>query len=894
MQNYKLINRVFAGVAFVFSLVIYLKTIAPTVSFWDCGEFITCSYTLGIPHPPGAPFYLLIGRIFTMLPIAADIALRVNIISALSSAITVMLTYLIIVRLVRQWRGEPRNSEDMFVLVASGLVGALAFAFTDTFWFNAVEAEVYAISMFFTSIIVWLILVWLEKAEEPGSERYILIIAYLVGLAIGVHLLMILALPAVFMIVYFKYLDRTGQKISFANLAIFGVITLVIFAVIYPGVVQWIPRMAGKFTLWSLLLLLLVLLVSTFFVIYFKKRIASLALISLLLVILGYSTYSMIYIRSGLDPEIDENDPENTKQMVSYLNREQYGTWSTFPRRFKGMPQEWEFKQLQEYGRVPKSQGYATYKWDKQMDFMWNYQIKKMYLRYFLWQFAGKGKTFGQDGFISETISFNGLLGLPLFLGLIGMVHHFYRNWRHALSITALLLLTGILIVIYLNQEDPQPRERDYVFVGSFFAFSIWIGMGVTAIIEMIQEALHNKSKLRYMVSIAAGVLLLLAVPVNLLATNYTEHNRTGNYVAYDYSYNILQTCDENGILFTNGDNDTFPLWFLQYVYGIRKDVRVVNLSLLNTPWYIKQLKKEDPKVPITLPDSKIDGLEVMGWKEQTITIPVPQNVRDKVLTDMGEVKELVPEENSVPTEISFQVKPTVYGQGIRVQDYMVLNILYANRWQKPIYFAVTVSNQNKLNLDDYLRMDGLCFEVTPTVDEDLMAKKLHEHLFETFQYRGLNDPNVYLSDNIKGLLQNYRAAFLRLADYYRRKQNMQSMVSVLDRMESVMPDSVIPPPDFRLPIQIGSLYDLAGETDKFIKKVEWAVSMDPDNAYSVGTLVTLYGREGDHQKAVDLLEKWLLAHPDDPEARNKLEQERAFTNAGRDSVKETDKNVNQ
>jgi len=892
MQNNKLINRVFAGVAFVFSLIIYLKTIAPTVSFWDCGEFITCSYILGIPHPPGAPFYLLIGRIFSMIPIATDIGLRVNIISALSSAITVMLTYLIIVRLVKQWRGEPKNSEDLFVLVASGIVGALAFAFTDTFWFNAVEAEVYAISMFFTSIIVWLILVWLEKAEEPGSERYILIIAYLVGLAIGIHLLMILALPAVFMIVYFKYLDRTKQKITVTNLIIFGGITLVIFMTIYPGIVQLIPRMAGKFTLWSLLVLVIAITMSTFYAIYYKQRITSLVLMSFMLVILGYSTYTMIYIRSGLDPEIDENDPENTKQLVSYLNREQYGTWSTFPRRFKGMPQEWEFKQLQEYGRVSKSQGYATYQWDKQMNFMWNYQIKKMYIRYFLWQFAGKGKTIGNDGFISETISFNGLLGLPLFLGLIGMVHHYYRHWRHALSITALLILTGIAIVIYLNQEDPQPRERDYVFIGSFFAFAIWIGMGVTAIIEMIQEALHNKAKLRYLVSVVASVLLCLAVPVNLLATNYTEHDRTGNYVAYDYSYNILQTCDENGILFTNGDNDTFPLWFLQYVYGIRKDVRVVNLSLLNTNWYIKQLKKEDPKVPISLPDSKIDELEVMGWKEQTITIPVPQNVRERILTDLGEVKELIPEENDVPSEISFLVKPTVYGQGIRVQDYMILNILYANRWQKPIYFAVTVSNQNKLNLDDYLRMDGLCFEITPAVDDDLMAKKLHKHLFETFKFRGLNDPKVYLNDNIKGLLQNYRAAFLRLADYYRRNQNMESMLSVLDRMESVMPDSVIPPPDIRLPIQIGSLYDLAGETDKFIKKVEWAVNVDPENAYAVGTLVSLYSRQGDHKKAVELLEKWLLTHPDDPEARSKMEQEQRLMNAVSDSVKETDDNV--
>ncbi len=878
MQHEKLVNRICAGVAFIFSLIIYLKTIAPTVSFWDCGEFITCSYILGIPHPPGAPFYLLIGRIFSMLPLATDIGLRVNIISALSSAITVMLTYLIIVRLVKQWRGEPKNNEDMFVLAASGLIGALAFAFTDTFWFNAVEAEVYAISMFFTAIIVWFILVWLEKADQAGSERYILIIAYLTGLAIGVHLLLILALPAIFMIVYFKYLEKNKQKITISNLAAFVVITVIIFAAIYPGVVQWVPRMAGAFSLWSLLVLVVVITLGAYFAITNKRRILSLALMSFMLVLMGYSTYTMLYIRSGLNPEIDENDPENIKQMVSYLNREQYGTWSTFPRRFPGIPQEWEFNQLKEYGRIPKSESYTWYKFDKQMDFMWNYQIKKMYLRYFTWQFAGKGATLGADGFIVENFSLNGLMGLPLFLGLIGMVHHFYRHWRHAMSLTAFLILTGIAIVIYLNQEDPQPRERDYVFVGSFFAFAIWIGMGVTAIIEMIQDAMRGKPRSRFILSIAAALLLFAIVPVNLLARNYVEHDRTGDYVAYDYSYNILQTCDDNGILFTNGDNDTFPLWFLQYVYGIKKDVRVVNLSLLNTGWYIKQLKNQEPIVPISLSDSRIEGLEVMPWNEQTIKIPVPTDARQRILSDLGQVKDFMPSEDKVPDEISFTVKPTIYGQGIRVQDYMILNILHANNWQNPVYFAVTVSSQNKLNLDNYLRMDGLCFEVTPVVDEDVMAKKLHRNLFETFQFRGLNDPDVFLNDNVKGLLQNYRAAFLRLADYYRRNQKIDQMVTVLERMDHVMPDSIVPPPDVRLPIQIGSLYDLAGQTDKFIKKAEWAVNTEPDNAYAVGTLVSLYDREGQHDKAIQLLEKWLINHPDDPDAQAKLKEQKSFT----------------
>ena len=884
MKNFNVVNRVFAGLTLVLSLIVYLMTIAPTVSLWDCGEFITCSYILGIPHPPGAPFFLLIGRLFTLLPLATDIGLRVNIISSLSSAITVMLTYLIIVRFIKQWRGEPKNSNDMLVLVASGFVGALAFAFTDTFWFNAVEAEVYAISMFFTSIILWLILVWHEKSGEPGSERYILFIAYLVGLAIGVHLLMILALPAVFMIVYFKYLEQKQQKMNITNLAIFAGITLVIFAAIYPGVVQWIPRMAGKFGLFSLVLLVLILFSAVVFAVVKKYKIASLALMSFLLIVVGYSTYSLIYIRSNLDPAIDENNPETTELMVKYLNREQYGTWSTFPRRFPGIPPEWQFK------RQYPGQDYATYNWSRQMDFMWNYQIKKMYLRYFFWQYAGAGKTIGQDGYIVETLSFNGLFGLPLFLGLIGMIHHYYRNWRHGLSLTAFFILTGIAIVIYLNQEDPQPRERDYVFVGSFFIFSIWIGMGVTALLEMIQEYFHDKKKLGQYLSFATVLVLLLAVPVNLLANNFHDHNRTGNYVAYDYSYNILQTCKKDAILFTNGDNDTFPLWFLQYVYGIRKDVRVVNLSLLNTSWYIKQLKNEEPKVPISLTDEQIDAIDVMPWKETTLSIPVPDKEREQLMADIAEVKQLEPSEVDVPKEIRFTVKPTIMGQGIRVQDYMILNILHANRWQKPVYFAVTVSNQNKLNLDKYLQMDGMCFEVTPAVDNDLMVKNLEKNLTETFQYRGLNNPKVYLNDNIKGLLQNYRAAFLQLAQYDITKGDYDSMVKVLDYMDEVMPDTLIPPPDVRLLIRIGMWYETAGRKDKLLEKAETAVKLDPNNAMAAGTLVQLYNREGMEDKAVKLLEDWVARNPQDDQAQQELEYQKSRMKSALDTLSDTTK----
>jgi hypothetical protein len=879
MSNYKFLNRILAAFAFLASFFVYWRTISPTVSFWDCGEFISCSYMLAIPHPPGAPLYLLVGRLFSMLPIAADIALRVNIVSALVSGITIMLTYLIIVRLTQQWRGKPNTIEEFITQGASGLLGALTYAYTDTFWFNSVEAEVYAGSMLFTALIVWLILLWVEKAEEPGNERYLLMIAYLVGLATGVHLLMVLALPVIFIIVYFKYLQIQQEKITWKNLGQFAVGTIVAFVAVYPGVVQYLPWLAEQGTLLSILLLIIILFVGAYFALTNRKKILSLALMSFLLVIVGYSTYSEIYIRSGLDPVIDENDPENIPQMIKYLNREQYGGMSTFPRKFPGLPPDWQFTQEYPY------MSYWNFNFSKQLDFFWNYQIKKMYIRYFGWQFIGKGTTLDDNDFIVETISLHGLMGLPFIIGLIGMVHHFYRDKRHALSVLALFFLTGLAIILYLNQEDPQPRDRDYVYVGSFFAFALWIGIGLTAILEWIQESFQNKAVQRRVLSAVVIIAFALMAPINLLANNYKEHDRTGNFVAFDYSYNILQSCEPNGIVFTNGDNDTFPLWFLQYVYNIRTDVRVVNLSLLNTPWYIKQLKHQEPKVPISLTDEEIDQLEIMRWEPRTIKIPVPDQVRTQFTQDLGETKQMLTDVANTPSELTVEVKPTVFGQALRVQDFMILNILYANKWNKPVYFAVTVSDQNKVNLQNYLRMDGLAFKLVPFSGDFLSTEKLENYLFNVFQYRNLNNPAVYYNENIVGLLQNYRAAFLRLAhEYMSRKQN-DKMADVLDHMEKVMPSTLIPAPDVRIYLQVGQMYEMAGRPDEFLKYTELAAQQEPDNALALGTLISLYGRKGYHDKAVAILEKWVAQNPTDTEAARRLEQEKKLVGQSQDTL---------
>lgn len=883
MQKDTRLNRIFAFIVFLISLIVYLRTVAPTTSFWDCGEFITCSYILGIPHPPGAPLYILVGRIFSMIPFVEDIGMRVNVISSLSSAITAMFTYLIIVRLIILFRGKPQDNFDRILTYASGFIGALTYAFSDSFWFNAVEAEVYAISMFFTSLVVWLILVWHEKANDPASDRYILLIAFSVGLAIAVHLLMILALPAVFLVIYF----RKYQKIDWKSFWIFVAISVAVFTAIYPGIVKWIPNFAlflkkktgSEFTALFFLAAFGGLIYAIYKTFKDRKRIAFMALASFFIILTATSTYTALYIRSGLNPAIDENDPENIENMVSYLNREQYGDWGYIERR------------------AP----------------LWKYQIEKMYIRYFGWQFIGQGQTLDDDGRIVENYSLHGLFGLPFLIGLIGMFYHFRKDWKHASVVMVLFLMTGIAIVLYLNQEDPQPRERDYVYVASFFAFAIWIGIGVTAIADYLKNLLKKFKPTQKIIGLSGCILILLFIlPINLLSIHYESHDRTGEYVAYDYSYNILQSCEPDAILFTNGDNDTFPLWFLQYVYGIRKDVRVVNLSLLNTHWYIKQLRDEEPRVPISLNDQQIENyMQARPWPKEgrlfRIDVPKDAYLRDK--SEVREQKQLVQDLEETP-ELVFTLKPTLYGQGIRVQDLMIIEILRTNRFRKPVYFALTVSRDNQVNLFDYLRMDGLVFKIItyPTKEEPLSPVHLKANLFDKFQYRNLNNEDVYFNENIKGLLRNYHGAFYSLAQYYGREKMFDQMTEVLDKLFTVMPDSIIP---IRkdLQFEIGRMYYIAGQHDKFkeillklmnrqdipldekLQYAGWFTQLYPEEAKRAVSYVEQlcennptiadphywlaghYIRTKQYQNGIDILNKWLSRNPNDKNATSQVKQ---------------------
>lgn len=906
MERERLLHRIFATVLFCVSFIVYFLTIAPTTSFWDCGEFITCAYILGVPHPPGAPFYLMLGRIFTLIPWISDIGLKVNIISAIATALTVMLTYLIIARLIILWRGKVETIEDRLIVYGGSVIGALAFAFSDSLWFNAVEAEVYAISMFFTAIVVWLILVWHEKADDPASDKYIFLIAYCIGLAIGVHLLSILALPALFLIVYcrkyelklstfFTYLaivlvvliislkifiDKNSiiyasiipniaiiatillrkRKPGYFNLLLFSLISIFIFIAIYPGIVKWLPNLVlildknfgSSFTLALFISVSLALVGAIYFAIHYRSRIVFVILTSLLLIIIGASTFPSVYFRSKLNPAIDENDPENIENLVKYINRDQYGDWSYIERR------------------AP----------------IWEYQVKKMYLRYFFWQYFGKGTIMGADNFLAEMISLHGLWGIPFLIGIMGMIHHFFKDYRRALAILILFIMTGLTIVLYLNQPDPQPRERDYVYVASFFAFALWIGIGVAGMLESIVETIQKNKLSRKITMVVATGLLFVFIPIKMLAFNYHSHDRSGNYVAFDYSYNLLQSCEKDAILFTNGDNDTFPLWFLQYVYKIRPDVRVVNLSLLNTDWYIKQLRDQEPQVPIKLNDSEVDQLTAIYWPNpRIIKFPIPKEVYQKELEELEQRKEFALKALTNPPEITFKLDPTFLGKAIRVQDWMILNIIEANRFKKPIYFAITVSRENMLNLDDYLRMDGLVYKLITYPGEEISPSRLRKNLINNFQYRNLNNPDVYYDNTIIGLLINYRAGFLRLAYFYHKEKMYDDLLITLDKMNEFIPESLIPLPDPRFSLSIASMYLEAGHPEKAEEILLALIRQRPDYNNGYYFLFSLYTETKTYEKGKNLAKGLLNIKPDDKQAKFWLNQFEQLSKYSPDSM---------
>ncbi len=887
---------------------------APTLSLWDCGEFIACSVTLGVPHPPGTPLFLLLGNVFSHIPIFSDIGARVNFISPIVSALSVMFLYLIVLQLIKKiivnnTNANLNNDNDVSdainkkieIAQYSAFIAALTFAVTDSHWFNAVESEVYSLSTFFTSIVVWLILKWDTKPYANNSIKYIILISYMMGLAIGIHLLNLLAIPCIIFIIYYtndistKLNEISYYKISLDILKV-SIYSLIIFGTIYYLIILKIPWMASKID--SPHFLLIFIYFGCLFLCYYfitnKEIQFSIISVCLLVVLIGFSTYSTIFIRASQHPSINENNPDTAESFLYYMNREQYGNWKKLdPKSTIQRQENTNWRRYTENRSDPSNADLAG--------FVWNYQIKEMYLRYFAWQFIGRGDynwdLNKKDGtYIKSLEGVNPtryIIPLAFIFGIIGFIYHAREDHLRALSILSLFLATGLLIILYLNQYDPQPRERDYSYVGSFFAFSIWIGIGIYASIYKVYSLIANKSSINIVPLIS--LIVLLSIPVNMFANDYREHNRSGNYVAWDYAYNLLNSCAPNSILFTNGDNDTFPLWYIQEVENLRKDVRVVNLSLLNTPWYIKQLKNEYNTLPINFlnldkisSDKFIDKLEPVSatafalqeWTNEWERLNAGLNnyFRQKmnqsysllshgIPVDWGEVDASILYADEF--EINFKLKST-FSNYLKVQDVMVLKLINDMPKTRPIYFAVTVSPGHRLGLENYLEMEGLVYKFVPhkmdnnghpkmninntlrniTQSDDMsnIIRTANEYQSSIdsnqgiYRYRNLNNPDVYFNGTIQRLAQNYRSSFIQIAfELISNPENYPKINEVFMLMDRYLPIETIKITHPEIQIQIANVFNQIGNKDMFKKYITHCgdrSDIDIQQSYMIGQMM--------------------------------------------------------
>ncbi len=937
-MNEKNLNRIIGFFVFVIALITFFSTVQPSVSFWDCGEFIASSYGMQVPHPPGTPLFLMVGRLLSLIPFVSNIGLRVNTISVVTSSFAILFLYLIAVRVIKNWKGgKHENLFDAILTFAAAAIGALSLAFSDTFWFNAVEAEVYASATFFITIVIWLLMIWHEKADEPDNEKYLLMIAYLIGLSTGVHLMSLLGLVTIVMVIYYrKYLTNEEEYLKttyyFIGHIIIGLIIAaalwsstnnappgpneskafdsrflmiigsfsiiymgifykkifqrnsiyipviiggIVLLAVYPGIIRYVPilieALSGKDFVMNIIIVILLFGVIGY-VIYWsrqnKKETVNFIAKAFLFALLGFTTYTTIIIRANQEPPINLNDPDTVPGLESYLSREQYGDQPIFKRRFS---------------QESHQQGiYKNYSSD--LDFLIRYQMDHMFNRYLLWNYAGRVSTVQDSG-----VDWTKLWGIPFLLGLFGLYYHFKKDWKMASAFLMLFIFLGYLTAYYQNQQEPQPRERDYFYVGAFFVYSLWIALGMKGIFELIIEQLKD-SNIAKVASIVMMVLGFVFVPINMMKVNYFTHDRSKNYVPWDYSYNLLQSAAPNAILFTNGDNDTFPVWYLQDVEGVRRDVRIVNLSLLNTPWYIKELKHTTPygaaKVDISYSDAQIDRIGPSRWQTSTIHIKVPKEVYARYgITDTSIVNK---------GEISWKMKNTVtFGniKAVRVQDIMALNIIKSNKWKRPIYFAVTTSEQGKIGLDSYLQMEGMAFRVVPFKTKGyykaLNEPVMHADLFDEpegfykdyhpgFKFRGLNDSTIFFDDTHVRLTLNYRNSFIRLALYYLKAENNQKKaLQVLDEMEKKIPRKIFPI-NYTLLNDIGNLYFDAGAMDKYLpiareveKQALRQININPlanlNNGYNPYLILRqVYDNLKEYGKFVSVLEKLQEELPND------------------------------
>ncbi|MBN8701580.1 MAG: DUF2723 domain-containing protein [Bacteroidetes bacterium] len=1000
MKNYNLLNNIIGWLCFGVAAFVYTSTMEPTASFWDCGEYIATAYKLEVGHPPGAPFFQMLGRFFSLFAMGdvTKVALMINLMSALSSAFTILFLFWSITALIRRMIAKNEtelSTADQLIIFGSGVVGAIAYTFSDSFWFSAVEGEVYAMSSMFTAAVFWAMLKWERIANEPGADRWIVLIVYLIGMSIGVHLLNLLAVPALVFIYYFKKYEVTRK--GFIYTFIISVLLLGgIQNVIIPGVVSLaanyelffintigLPFNSGTIIYFILLVSILVVGVryshhpssklfntllalgglflllaliaspsgsavmlrlavgglSAWLLFKLKNNYATLNTIMLCVIVLliGYSSFFMLVIRSKANTPIDENNPENAITMLSYLNREQYGdnpllfgqyynapldpqepykdgnpvymrqevdntqsltgvdggpqykkdskknkyvisddrknSVPNYDKRFCTIfPRMWSSQSNHEaayknWGKVTgqkitimnnegKSETVIKPTFFENLTYFFSYQVNHMYFRYFFWNFVGRqndiqGHGNSSDGnWISGIPAVDSFFGvaekglpdslknnkaknkfyaLPFLLGLIGLWFHFNKYAKDAWVVMLLFLFTGLAIVVYLNQYPYQPRERDYAFSASFYAFAIWIGLGVYGLYELLKNTLSDVPRA------ALVSVLCLSVPAVMAKDGWDDHDRSGRYTARDFAINYLNSCAPNAILFTNGDNDTFPLWYVQEVEGIRTDVRVVNLSLLNTDWYIDQMKRKaynsDP-VPFSMTNDKYrqgtrDYVAVYPQKavkgyvnlKELIDFVSSNDQNKQIPSGDGSYMPYFPTNKmSIPVDTNKVVKNGLVSEKLKSRivpsidwevnknyimknDLLVLDLLANFKWDRPVYFAVTTGPEAYIDLQDYFQLEGLAFRLVPiknTPEEQQMGSRvatdiMYDNIMNKFKWGNIKKPGTFLDENIMRMIMNLRLQMGALASALIEEGKNDMAIKVLNKCREEMPEENAP-----------------------------------------------------------------------------------------------------
>ena len=1005
MKQYKITNNIIGWIVFAIAAFTYCMTVEPSASFWDCPEFISTATKLEVGHPPGAPFFMLTGNFFTHFTgDPAKAAFCVNIMSALLSALCILFLFWTITHLTRMLickDGTVTTWGQIITIMGSGVVGALAYTWSDTFWFSAEEGEVYAYSSMFTALVFWLILKWEDHADEPHSDRWIVLIFYLTGLSIGVHLLNLLCLPAIALVYYYK---RHPQAQTKGSLVALLVGCLLVAAVLY-GVVPGIVKVGGWFELffvntlgmpfntgmvvyilaliavvltaiWSTtktnrtltnglylasvgmlgipffgtgfmsVLIGIVLLATLYFLLNMKrkdgkmllrKRILNTSLLCMLMLMIGYSSYAVIVIRSVANPPMDQNSPEDIFSLGSYLSRDQYGqTPLFFGQAFTSQPDfdangQAIYNTTTEHHRKEKTQaneadtyedvesleslqypsgmkmlfprmyssahaqayndwlggniqlrdvnyttsggdfqyGQMPSQWDN-LNFFMSYQINFMYWRYFMWNFAGRQNGYQSNGekehgnwltgipFIDNAMygnqkelpnelqqdkAHNVFYMLPLLLGLLGLFWQAFRGDKGVKQfwvVFFLFFMTGLAIVLYLNQTPMQPRERDYAYAGSFYAFAIWIGMGVAALADLLGRALKARKKATEEFGVlpaAVASVLCVLVPLQMVSQTWDDHDRSGRYACRDFGLNYLDTMPEkladgtpaNPIIFSNGDNDTFPLWYNQETEGKRTDARVCNLEYLQTEWYTDQMVRpayNSPSLPIAwkraeyVDDGKHGYFPIVDRKAELdafkkahpngpdpyeLTYIMDNYVRTKQIfpTDSVVVKVnkqnvinqgiTVPAGMEIPDHISLSLKWA--GRGMSRKQVMIYEMLARNNWKRPIYMSVTLGAENYAGLQDYFCLEGLAYRLTPfklgqsRIDTD----KMYTNLMKRFKYGNVAMPGIFLDETNLRMAQTHRRMFSILVERLLNEGKKDKALAALRMCEKVLPEATVP-----------------------------------------------------------------------------------------------------